>query len=279
MTFEKGYNAFSLPLKPFEDISASKMLSTNAFADEKDTLFRYDSQIQQWIGYAKNMPSFNDDFIFIIDESYMIYVAENEVSFTFTGTTGTSIRYIGGVGDDIGFRGGLSARMVNDDVELSWQQVAGASEYSIYRAQERFGSGSLTDYDLIPFGVVANTTITWIDEDVSVGEYYYMVVARSEGNDQSGTYAVGVAVYQLTRGYSSFAFVLDPRPSTSVGLFANNELSLDKDTIYYYDRNSADWQGHPKLLPENINTGNVVRGSGYLVFTSGESTKVAVIGM
>jgi hypothetical protein len=282
MTFEKGYNAFSLPLAPFEDISSAKILSNDVFTDDKDTLYRYDVQNQQWIGHSKDMPSFMDDFILEMDESYMIYVDENEVSFTFTGATATSIRYIEGYGDDEDFQGSLSIRMIGeDDVELSWdgEKAPGADEFAIYRAENRYGQDSLTDYEIESIALVSNSTTSLTDSNLSPGDYYYMVVARSHGQNFSGTYAVGVRIIQLSRGYESFSFALDPSPELTVGSFANGELEMDRDTIYYYDKESADWQGHPRLLPENINTGNVVMGSGYLVFTHGESTKVAVIGI
>ena len=105
------------------------------------------------------------------------------------------------------------------------------------------------------------------------------MVARSEGRGHSGTYAIGVRIIEFSQGYSSFSFELDPKPSKTVGTFAVNDLEMDGDTIYYYDKESATWQGHPRLLPENINTGNVVMVDGYLVFTDGESTKVGVIGI
>jgi hypothetical protein len=280
LTFEKGYNSFSLPLEPFDDLSASQMLSNDNFEIERDTLFTYDAEIQQWVGHAKGMPYPMDNFIFEMGESYMIYIAESEVSYIFTGATGTSIRFIEGVGENEEFQGGLSIRMTgDDDIELSWTSTEGATEYVIYKANVRFDQDSLTDYSLEPVDVVANTTTSWSDDNLPVGEHYYMVVARSEGRDHSGTYAVGVQIMEFSRGYSSFSFALDPKPSKTIGSFAVNDLESDRDSIYYYDKESGSWLGHPRLLPENINTGNVVMGSGYLVFTDGESTKVAIIGI
>ena len=105
------------------------------------------------------------------------------------------------------------------------------------------------------------------------------MVAQSNGIDQSSTYALGVKTISMNRGYSSFSFTLDPTPATSIGRFSQEKLSDKADTVYYYHRSSADWQGHPRLLPENINTGNVVMGNAYLVFTHGETTKFAFIGI
>jgi hypothetical protein len=280
MTFEKGYNGFSMPLEPFVELSASQMLSDEDFEIERDTVYRYDNELQQWVGHAKGMPHSIDNFVFTMSDSFMIYVAENQVSYTFTGATGTSIRFIEGVGDDPDFREALTIiKTGDDDVELSWSHAEGATEYAIYRSNERFGQYSLTDYGIEPIDVVANTTTSWTDDDLPVGDLYYMVVAISEGRDHSGTYALGVRILEFSRGYSSFSFALDPKPARTVGSFAANDLEIDEDTIYYYDKESGGWQGHPRLLPENINTGNVVMGNSYLVFTSGESTKVVIIGI
>jgi hypothetical protein len=279
MTFEEGYNAFSLPLEPFKAFSASEMLNSNDnFGDDRDTLYRYDTGSQGWMGHGRGMPAALDDFTLIMDESYMLYIAEKQISYTFIGTPGTSIRYIDGVGEDEEFRKSLVVEMDGEDVVLSWDTAEGAGGYAIYRGEKRFGEDSMTDYDLVPIATVSNQTTTWIDEEATQDEYYYLVVAQSDGKDQASTYALGVRTFTMNRGYSSFSFTLDPQPTTGLGSLAQEKLSDKRDTIYYYHRKSADWQGHPKLLPENINTGNVVMGNAYLVFTHGETTKIAIIG-
>jgi hypothetical protein len=279
LIFEKGYNAFSLPLEPFEDFIASDMLNFNDFVDDKDTLYRYETDIQEWKGHGKGMPAALDDFSLLMGEGYMIYITENQVRYTFVGAPGTSIRYIEGVGEDEEFRKSLTAEIDGDDVVLSWGTAEGASGYSIYRGITRIRENSLTDYSLEPMVSVSNQTTTWTDTNATGNEYYYLVVAQSDGKDQSSTYALGVKTFSPNHGYSSFSFTLDPAPATSLGSFAQEKLSDKRDTIYYYHRNSGDWQGHPKLLPENINTGNVVMGNAYLVFTHGETTKFAIIGI
>jgi hypothetical protein len=281
LTFERGYNAFSLPLEPFDEPSASQMIADSDFANDRDTIYRYDVEHQRWLGHGKNMPASLNDFTFKINESYMIYIAENEVSYTFSGVPGTSIRYIGGVGEEEDFQESLSISNIGDDITISWdgEKAPGASEFAVYTGNSRFGQNSLTDYDKVSIDTVANTTNSWSLGDLSQGDHYFLVVARSDGRDQSGTYSIGIRIIELSQGYQSFSPALDPKPGITVGSFANGELENDRDTMYYYDREAATWLGHPKLLPENINTGNVVMGSGYLVFAHGETTKVAIIGI
>ena len=183
------------------------------------------------------------------------------------------------MGDETEFAKSLSAKIKDDEVVLSWEPALYAGGYTIYRGINRFGLDSLTDYELDPIDSVSNLTTTWTDSDVDDSVYYYMVVASDNGVDQSGTYSLGVKIHTLSRGYTSFSFELEPTETSSIANFAKNSLSDPRDTIYYYHRNSADWQGHPRLLPENINTGNVVMGNGHMVFTNGDTTKFVIIGV
>jgi hypothetical protein len=279
MTFEEGYNAFSLPLDPFDNIFASQMLSNSDFIDDRDTIFRYDARIQQWMGHGKGMPSSLDDFDLVLGDGYLIYIMEVQVTYTFVGAAGTSIRYIEGAGDETEFAEGLKAEMIGDDVVLSWEPASDVDGYSIYRGSRRFGLTSLTDYELEPIDSVSNLTTTWTDSQVVEDENYYMVVAQANGEDQSSTYSLGVRIYTLSMGYTSFSFELEPLESLSIATFARESFSESRETIYYYHRNSADWQGQPRLLPENINSGNVVMGNGHLVFTNGDTLRFAIIGI
>ncbi|UCE73380.1 MAG: hypothetical protein JSV56_10145, partial [Methanomassiliicoccales archaeon] len=279
MIFEKGYNTFSLPLEPYGNIRASQFLSHNVFTKESDTVYRYDTRFQQWMGHPKFLPSSMDDFTLKMGEGYMLFIAESQVIYTFTGTTGTSVRYMEGVGDEPEFRNSLKVGMEGNQVELSWTSAVGASGYVIYRATARMGIESLTDYEIEPVAKVTGQVVTWTDSEALGDEYYYMVVAELNGREYSGTYALGLATNSLNAEYSSFSFALEPRPKQTIASFTRESLFVDSDTIYYYDRNTRDWQGHPRFLPENINTGNVVMGEGYMIFTHTGATELVIIGI
>ncbi len=278
ITFERGYNTFSLPLEPFENITASEMLSEEVFVHDSDTLYRYNVSLQQWMGHTRFMPSSLDNFILEMGEGYMIYVLEDEVRYTFTGSVGTSIRFIDGVGNETGFRNSLTAQVDGNVVDLNWSSTTGATGYSIYRATERMGNDSLTDYSMEPYAKVSAQDNSWTDTEAYDEEYYYLVVAEGSEGESSGTYALGVKTYTLDRGYSSFSLVLEPKTPVNADSFSQ-KFSADSDTIYYYEPSTGHWYGHSRFIPQNINNGEVVTGRGYMIFTYAETTRISVVGV
>lgn len=278
MTFEKGYNDFSLPFEPFETIYASDMLGEDMFTNSADTLYKFHTGYQQWMGHPKFLPAEIDDFTLEMGEGYKLQIMEESLSYTFVGATGTAIRYIGGVGTESTFRDSLVANISGNHVQLNWISAANATHYNIYRASARMGADSLTDYSLQPVADVDSDTTTWTDEEATGDEYYYMVVAEdSHGQEMSGTYAVGLQKYHVIKGYTSFSFVLDPKPSDTIASFIDNFQQID--SIFYYDKNSGNWQGHANFLPENINNGNAVTGRGYMIYTSTDAVTLIIVGV
>ncbi len=285
LTFEKGYNTFALPLETFENTSAIRatdMLYNDIFADEKDTLFRYNEDIQQWIGHPKFLPSEIDDFTLEMGESYMIFIKEGVIEYTFLGSPATAVRFKEGIGDKPEFLEGLNVTVEGTDVQLSWEPATGAQGYEIYRAGKRMGQGSLTDYSIQPIGNVSAGTTTWQDPaPISPGgiRIYMVVVVDGAGERYAGTYAVGVNSHEFTQGYRSFSFELEPKASETIDSFAREKFTSDSDCIYYYNAHAGQWIGHPKFLPENINTGNVVTGEGYMIFIDAETTTISLVGV
>ncbi|UCF08206.1 MAG: hypothetical protein JSW28_00500 [Thermoplasmata archaeon] len=278
MTFTHGYNAFALPLEPFANDSAVGMLDFAGFAHHGDTVYRYDEGAEQWIGRPKFLPRSLDNFTLEMGESYMIYILEDEVEYTFTGAAGTSIRFIEGVGAEEDFRTGLDVQYDGEEVVLSWEPAAGAAGYAIYRGDTRVGPGSLSDHTLEPLDEVDSQTRSWTDDDMSQNEHYYMVVAKSGQGEESSTYALGVYIYDLGQGYHSFSVVFEPNNNLTYASLTGEYFTFDSDTVYYYNKHLAGWEGHPRFLPENINNGKVLTGSGFLVFTYAKHTRFAVIG-
>jgi hypothetical protein len=270
MTFERGYNTFALPLEPFEDIRGSEMLGEDVFVDISDTIYRYDTGYQQWLGYPKLLPASVDDFVLEMGEGYMMLIMEDELQYTFTGSTGTSIRYIEGIegiGREREFRESLMAEGNEDQVSLSWQAAPNATGYSIYRASARMGSNSLTDYSIDPIANASESETSWMDTTADGDEYYYMVVAvNSHGFEESGTYAIGVKKHEFNADYSVFSLELEPKTTRRIAWFTTEMFDLDSNTLYYYDKRVEMWIGHPRLVPENINNPEVSMGSAYFAY-------------
>jgi hypothetical protein len=281
MTFNTGYNTFALPLEPFSEIWVTDMLLEDAFTDERDTVYMYDTNLQMWIGHPKFLPASMNNFTINMGEGYMIYVVEDSVEYTFLGSSAMAIRFMDGPGSDPEFRDSLDIDMNGDNVILTWDNDEAATGYKVYRADTRMGPGSLTDYETLDYIADLGLNDTYYQDSNATGnEHYYMVVAESGGQEASSTYSLGVRIYNFGSGYSSFSYELDQEMELdTIGLFARSSLASDSDTIFYYDRIAGYWQGHPKFLPENINTGNVVTGVAYLIFTNNESAKFAVVGV
>jgi hypothetical protein len=283
LTFTEGYNTFGLPLKPFEDTTASQMLQDDKFTDDRDTIYRYDTDSQNWIGRPKDMPSSMDDFTLNFGEGYMIYIIETEVKYSITGSAGTAIRFMKDVvGEDQGFRNSLSITHETGNLQLSWSTVTTASGYNVYMGTNRYGTASLNDFDLdmvnINEGPVTGTTYT-----VSMGsetELYFLVVALdASGMEGASTYGVGVKKVAYSEGYSLISMELDPKPQAGVGSFANNMFDDESGTLFFYDKEIGNWRGHPKDLPENINNVEINTGKAYIVYVDAEDVSYVFTGV
>jgi hypothetical protein len=280
MTFTKGYNTFALPLEPFDVMTASSMLSDSAFADTTDTIYLYDTASQQWSGKPKFMPAEMNDFDLEMGQGYMLNVKENTIQYTFTGAAATSIRYRGGVGDVEAFRDSFDVSASGNSVVLSWDVEPDATGYSIYRAETRMGTGSLTDFTLPLLVEVDDTTATYTDNTATGNEYYYMVVAQVDGADSSGTFAVGVRTVSYSQGYKLMSLELEPIiDDPSLSYYVNEIFTEDTSTLYYYDGTNAAWQGHPGFMPENMNNPDVGPGEAYLAYVSDQSVGYTYTGI
>jgi hypothetical protein len=279
LTFEHGYNTFSLPLAPFEDMTGSQMLESGDFEDTSDTVYRYDQNTQQWMGHTKDMPSSMDDFILTFGEGYMIYVQEASAMVTFTGAAGTSIRFTEGVGNELVFQDSLHANAQANQVQLSWSPASGATGYAVYRGTTRLGSDSLNDFSLQAVHIVIGTGTSWTDTTAVGSEYYYLIVAMEGTQEGSSSYAVGVKKVTLSDGYSLVSMELAPKIATGVGRFSSNMFSDDSGTLFYYDKAIGNWRGHPRVLPENINNGEINTGLAYIVYSEAEDVSYAYTGV
>jgi hypothetical protein len=281
ITFDEGYNTFSMPLAPFEDLNASDILASGPFTQDSDTIYHYDPAQGKWLGHPKILPAEINDFPVVFGEGYMLYLTSGKVRYTFTGSTGTSIRFIAGVGSESPFKESLNITVIGDDVELSWEPASGVTGYNIYKASKRMDNDSLTDYNMNPVDEVAEEITTWTDSDALSGnseEFYYMIVARDYLGERSSTFALGVKVYNTEPGYASFAPELNPETAMNLSSFTRDTFLSDSDSIYYYDERAGTWRGHPRFLPENINNSEVVTGSGYMIFTYTKTTRIVIIG-
>jgi hypothetical protein len=285
LTFSEGYNTFALPLDPFDISIASEIIEDPRFTDDRDTIYRYDTKIQQWMGHAKNMPSSLDDFELEFGQGYMIYVVEEEIEYSFTGASASSIRFMKGVvgsGDlDNVFRDSLEITHENGNLQLSWSPVTGASGYNIYMGTTRYGLDSLNDFSIEMENINGPVTqTTWATTMGSENELYFLVVAlEANGEEGSSTFAVGVKEVTYSEGYSVISMDLQPKSHEGVGFFANVMFKENPGTLFYYDKENGNWRGHPRVLPENINNVEVNTGFAYIVYVDAEDVSYVYTGV
>jgi hypothetical protein len=266
ITFEEGYNTFSLPLEPFEPVSASEMMDGDDF-DDTDTIYRYDTDFQRWMAHPKFFPASITDFELEFGEGYMIFISGDNIKYTFTGAAGTAIRFSQGAGNEPGFANSLTAIVSGSSVELTWNQTANATGYRIFRATERISNGSLTDFTMDHLYDAQSDETTWTDNQATQDEYYYLVVAMgSQGMEKSSTYALGVKRYELSEGYNMISFELEPSPSSNTAFFTDKWFSNDENAIFYYDRIAGTWVGRTRFLPLNMNNMQMDVGQAYIVY-------------
>jgi hypothetical protein len=278
LTFYEGYNTFALPLEPFEPLSASEMMEGDGFFEETDTIYRYDADMQRWLAHPKFFPTSITDFDLEFGKGYMIFISEAVVEYSFTGSVATSIRFKPTVGEDVEFANSLTAEVSGSSVVLTWNEDENATGYRIYRATERMGDNSLTNFTTNHIHETTDTS--WTDTSAEDDEYYYMVIPLdSLGFEKSSTYSVGVRRYVLTEGYNLISFELDPKPSRDFAFYTDSWLSADEHALFYYDRVAGTWIGRTRFLPENINNVEVGMGSAYIAYIHDADVSVSQSGV
>ncbi len=281
LTFTEGYNTFGLPLELIEgtSISASQMLSHDDFTDDRDTIYRFDTESQQWMGFATDMPSATEDFTLQFGEGYMIYVMEDSVTYSFVGASASAIRFKKDalVGNDVTFKDSLKiVYQGGSSVLLSWDTTTSApGGYNIYRGTNRYGTDSLNDFDLIRLNTGGPENGPTYTATMSNAHEYFLVVALdAAGMEGSSTWAVGASELTFTKGYSVISMPLQPEENVGSGYLANNMFDDNSGTLFHYDKENAEWAGHPRVLPENINNVNIDTGSAYIVYVDAEDAYV-----
>jgi hypothetical protein len=279
LTFREGYNTFSLPLEPFEPISASEMMVGDDFEDT-DTIYRYDANYQRWTAHPKFFPASITDFQLEFGKGYMIFTSKDNIKYPFTGAAGTAIRFIQGVGNEPGFVKSLTAEVSDSSVHLTWNQTENATGYRIFRATQRISNGSLTDFTIDHVYEAQSHETAWKDNQATQDEIYYLVVALdSAGMEKSSTYALGVKRYDLSKGYNMISLELEPNPSHDTTSFTDTWFSTDEDAIFYYDRVAGTWVGRTRFLPSNMNNIQMDVGQAYMIYANDDQMYFNIVGI
>jgi hypothetical protein len=249
--FNKGLNAFSLPLEPFEE----KNISWYADNIPNATHIRWIDSSGRWVTYHRGNGSSNRDTVAEMGSSYETYL-QNSSIFTFCGYPGSMIRFVEDrVGESISFRKSLNAVAQSDDVILNWLGIENVSGYDVYRSHKRNGLHNLS---LQPVAEVDSTRTSWRDVNNigGEGEYYYLVIpVNASGGLGSSPYSIGIFIHTLD-------WFCDSIPNV-VGMVY---LMFDV------------WKFHAKEMPEGVYDISVAQSEGFQISIDGTATRFTFIG-
>jgi hypothetical protein len=267
--FNKGLNAFSLPLEPFEE----KNISWYAYNIPNATYVRWIDPSGRWVTYHRGNGSGNRGPVTEMGSSYETYLQDSSI-FTFCGYPGSMIRFVEDrVGDSISFRKSLKAVAQNDDVILNWLGIENVSGYDVYRSYKRNGLHNLS---LQPVAKVHSIRTSWRDGNIlgGEGEYYYMVIpVNISGGLGSSTYSLGILTIEYRPGSDAFSQPLKTGIHT-LDWFCDNIPNVVGMVYLMFDV----WKFHAKEMPEGVYDVSVAQSEGFQISTDGTATRFTFIG-
>ncbi len=270
--FQEGVNTYSLPLEPFEQHYVSW------YQDQILDCYYIkwlDPETDNWVKHLATDPEGVNDTIARIGEGNELYLNQTSY-FTVCGLPATSVRYLD---TKLSAPSDFTLAVVNDDVHLSWQTVAGADYYFIYRTTTRDG---FAEPILTPLKQLdANSGTQFVDMGVITDdcEYIYSLAAvrTSELDDYALNlgYSIGVRSITYTIGYNSLALPLKPFENYTADWFCKN---IDGTLgVNWLDQN-GDWLGHAEWMPSGVYDAEIKMATGYQLCIS-NNVQVNYIGI
>jgi hypothetical protein len=250
-TFPSGISTLSLPLEPSYDMNVSRYIEQIG-SSPTDYIKFMDSASQTWVKHLLSDGNGVNDQEMKVGEGYEINLT-SPTTYTFSGKPGSSVRFLEG---EMSRPNNFTVSNIGTVVFLSWDEVAGADHYIIYRATSRDGLNSR----LLPF---AGETINfganaWFDlnPQVNIGgdEFYYAVGAVNSSSMHTSlntTYAIGVWIGNYPAGYSAFGLPLKTFDSLTKTVDAYCDDIPNTVGINYYIESEQRWGWHRFNMPLN----------------------------
>jgi predicted GH43/DUF377 family glycosyl hydrolase len=256
LNYDAGLASFSLPLKPFEVRNISwyadriPNLKYMAWLDQDDRWVMHESQYAE--GVKDTTAGFGAGYELRFD---------SQSNFTVCGTPGSMIKFKEGLGESVSWARSLSATHVSGEVTLSWDQLPGAAEYDILKAEERMGLHNLT---MLPVVTVHGSVTSWVDMspfEYSSSVYYMVVPVNSSGVRGSSTYSVGVERTPFENGIHSMGLTLDPIEQVDLVRLCGDNSGIEG--IAFVTSNV--WKFHAWAMPQNSYNTVLEQSTGYQV--------------
>jgi hypothetical protein len=256
LSFDAGLASFSFPLKPFEEWNVSW------YADQIPNL-RYMAWLgpnDRWVVHESQHTEGVRDTIARFGTGYELHF-DAESNFTLCGTPGSMIKFKEGLGESVSWAQSLSASHVIGEVTLRWNQLPGAAEYDVFKAEERVGLHNLT---MLPAVTVHGSVTSWVDTgpfENSSSAYYMVVPVNSSGVRGSSTYSVGVERTPFDSGIHSMGLTLDPIEQTDLVSLCGDNSGIEG--IAFVTSNV--WKFHAWAMPQNSYNTVLEQSNGYQV--------------
>jgi hypothetical protein len=276
--FPPGMSTFSLPLEPFEINTTDWYTSDIPYCD-------YIRNMNPWSNkWVISDPNWPDVLMAAGHEICINATAPSNNSYTFCGKPGANIRYMEG---ELPAPQNLNAEIVNGvDVKLTWDPVAGADHYIIYKSNRREGLSNLSLLFWWETNYYDPFDTSFIDRDAAyLGvfdrnvHWYYMVVAAKDPSIHTGfngTYSLGVWTQKYYQEYDTLGLPLK--------LNTTHESDWYCDAIpnvwgmNYYNTVEQRWMWHKTLMPKGAYDTDVVMSEGYQISTTAV-TRYSFIGI
>ncbi|MEE9116586.1 MAG: hypothetical protein V3U09_06790 [Thermoplasmata archaeon] len=255
--FEKGRNAFSLPLEPFNLTSVSDLWNR---IPGSQSLF-WMGPDDRWVGYeGPGYPDTTAD----VGRGYMVDL-QQAVRFVFTGLPGSMIKYKDGFGFDSASRGSLNGIFGNDRVLLQWSRpTQNGTYFRILRSDSRegfFEQGGYREIGTIPY---STTPLYYADLDPfsdSDTVLYMIVPVDPSGRNGSSSFSLAVIRMEFDPGIAGFGL-----PVRTFEIHSVDSLSTSLDPVvgvsYFI---SGVWKFHAKEMPSWVYYVPINLGEGYQI--------------
>ena len=252
--FSTGYNTFSLPLEPFVIHNVSWYVNDMVNA----TMIRWMNPSGHWVTHVLGMGNGMNDTIVEPGVGYEVHFSSSS-TYTFCGQPASMIRFQDRIWDSVNFRKSLTAQQVGNDITLTWDLLPGASEFWIFRSDQRDG---LHDFSLQAEAVVPSTQSSWTDVGVLTAEkevYYMIMPMDSGGNYGSSTYSVGVIILDFASPQTSFAVPLETVETHTLDWYCDRIPNIAGIAFMI----SGLWKFHAYEMPAGVYDPQAVQAEGY----------------
>jgi hypothetical protein len=284
--FSAGVSSFSLPLRPIASLSCDDMITD--MGANANYISWMEAGSRTWYTHLYgdgpagpyNVPLFVG-YAYEVEFSASTYV-------TFVGMPGSMILYR--TSSYPGFdpattAQSLSASIVGDSVQLSWDRPVGVLDndfYGVYFSTTRDGFSGILNVDFweVPGGPVLVSgpggSITHTNALLSYNVLYYIVIPYNATLVGASTYSIGVVTEYYLDGYDTMALPLelDAGDSTVDWYCDNIQNTRGINYVLYSEQR---WVWHRVNMPGGIFDTMIVLAEGYQISTTA-ATKYIFIG-